>query len=189
MVKNSIFPKRLKILRAEKGITQKRLAQDIGISLSSVINYENGQRFPVSGVLMLFQQYFNVSKEFLLGESDERLPIRKWDDSDVMDAVRDNLSTLLCNLERAIRSCPDQEQKLSFDMLVELRHILGSKDPQGRGASISLLQSVFSASTRFVDICINTNQDIEAERIEKARQATVEQYNSALDNVKNFFSK
>lgn len=176
-------------LRTEKCLTQKALSDQTGIPIRTLINYENSNREPNAKNMAILESFFHVSGEYLRGECDDRLPFSKWDDSDVMDAVRDNLSTLLCNLERAIRSCPDQEQKLSFDILVELRHILGLKDPQGRGASISLLQSVFSASTRFVDICINTNQDIEAERIEKARQATVEQYNSALDNVKNFFSK
>lgn len=61
-------------LRREENLTQKALAQELGISLSSVINYENNQRFPVSGVLSLFQRYFNVSREYLIGESDDRSP-------------------------------------------------------------------------------------------------------------------
>ena len=72
MVNNEKFVERLKSLRKEKGITQKQLAAKLGISLPAVINYENAQRSPSSAVLTLLSRFFNVSKEYLTGETDER---------------------------------------------------------------------------------------------------------------------
>lgn len=79
MAASTPFTRRLKALRAEKGITQKQLAEDLNISLPSVINYENGQRKPVSAVLTLLAQYYNVSREYLLGESDDSSPYNSLD--------------------------------------------------------------------------------------------------------------
>ena len=64
---NEIFAARLKQLRKEKGITQKQLAEELKISLPSIVHYENAHRSPVSGVLTLMQQYFDVSEDYLLG--------------------------------------------------------------------------------------------------------------------------
>lgn len=189
MTKNTTFQKRLKELRSERGLTQKALAQNIGISLSSVINYENGQRFPVAGVLSLMQQYFNVSKEYLLGESDERSQATKWDDPEIMEYTRVGLPVLLDSLGIALQTCPDQEQKLAFDILVELLHVTKQRDLVERKLALSLLQDVFSASTRFTDICASTSRDAEAtSRIEKAKQVTVSQYSKALDEALIFLS-
>ena len=80
MENNEELVKRLKFLRKEKGITQKQLADSLGVSLPAIVNYENAQRTPSSAVLTLLSQYFNVSKEYLLGESDERTPAHKWED-------------------------------------------------------------------------------------------------------------
>ena len=96
---------RLKALRSEKGITQKQLAEQLNTSISSIISYENSIRFPSSAVLGLLSRYFNVSKEYLLGETDERRPAQKWDDPELIQAVRDNLSALFDTVEQAVRGC------------------------------------------------------------------------------------
>ena len=64
------FNNRLKLLRAQKGISQQRLADEIGISKSSVNMYERGEREPGFETLELFADYFNVDMNFLLGTSD-----------------------------------------------------------------------------------------------------------------------
>jgi len=181
MAQNACFSKRLKELRAEKGITQKVLAQELGISLSSVINYENNQRFPVSGVLALIQKYFNVSREYLTGKSNERTPEYKWDDSEGMEAVREILPALLQNLNKTASACSVQEQKLFFDMLVELYHVLKLDDPNARTVSISLLQDVFTASTRFIDVCLGAGKGMDAPaRLDKAKTDALSHFEHAL---------
>ena len=143
---NEIFAARLKQLRKEqKGITQKQLAEELKISLPSIVHYENAHRSPVSGVLTLMQQYFDVSEDYLLGETDERRPAQKWDDPELVQAVSDNLSTLFDTVEQAVRGVSAEEQKLVFDVLVELRHTLKLKDSTQRREALRLLHDTAPA--------------------------------------------
>ena len=55
----------LKSLRKEKHLTQKQLAAETGLSLSSIISYENGLRKPNSKAMVALESFFGVSGEFL----------------------------------------------------------------------------------------------------------------------------
>lgn len=145
MENNEGLVKRLKFLRKEKGVTQKQLADSLGVSLPAIVNYENAQRTPSSAVLTLLSQYFDVSKEYLLGESDDRTPAYKWEDSEIVQVVSDNLSTLFDTVERAVREVSDEEQKLVFDVLAELRHTLKLKDSAQRREALRLLHDTAPA--------------------------------------------
>ena len=136
---------RLQSLRKERGVTQKQLAERLNTSVASIISYENAVRFPSSAVIGLLSQYFNVSKEYLLGETDERRPAQKWDDPELVQAVSDNLSTLFNTVEQAVREVSDEEQKLVFDVLVELRHTLNLKDSAQRREALRLLHDTAPA--------------------------------------------
>ena len=146
MENNEGLVKRLKFLRKEKGITQKQLADSLGVSLPAIVNYENAQRTPSSAVLTLLSQYFNVSKEYLLGESDDRTPAHKWEDLEIIQAVSDNLSILFDTVERAVREVSDEEQKLVFDVMVELRHTLELKDIAQRQEALRLFHDTAPAA-------------------------------------------
>jgi len=43
---NETFAKRLKAMRAEKGLDQKQLAELSGVTLSSIVGYEAGRNTP-----------------------------------------------------------------------------------------------------------------------------------------------
>ena len=43
-----IIAKNIKNLRAQKGLTQKQLADETGLSYSSITSYENGLREPMA---------------------------------------------------------------------------------------------------------------------------------------------
>ena len=94
--------KNLKVLRKETGLTQRGLAQETGIPLKSIINYENGLREPNSKAMAALERYFKVSGEFLRGETDERLQPAVWEDKEVMDAVKDTMSILFDSLQKEI---------------------------------------------------------------------------------------
>ena len=61
---------RLKMLRNEKGVSQKTVADAIGVTLSAYSNYEQGIREPSYQILMNLCKYFQVSADFLLGLED-----------------------------------------------------------------------------------------------------------------------
>ena len=91
------------------------------------------------------QQYFDVSEDYLLGETDERRPAQKWDDPELVQAVSDNLSSLFDAVEQAVRGVSDEEQKLIFDVLVELRHTLKLKDRTQRREALRLFHDTAPA--------------------------------------------
>ena len=65
----SKLSKRLKELRNSKGLSQQALANEIGISKSSINMYERGEREPSVDTLELFADYYNVDMNYLLGNS------------------------------------------------------------------------------------------------------------------------
>lgn len=63
---------RLKELRQEKKISQKDLAEIIGVPQSSIGFFESGDRVPNLRNLEKLAKYFNVSTDYLLGISNIR---------------------------------------------------------------------------------------------------------------------
>lgn len=171
---------RLRNLRTDSKLTQAQLAKLTGLSVSAIKSYENGWREPNSKAMVALERYFNVSGEYLRGETDQR-DIMKWDDPEIMATVRESLPAQLGNLNDILKNSPDQEQKLVFDILTELAHVLKLPDAAQRTAAISLLEGVFAASTRFADVCIGAVQDIDLTRMEKAKKTALAQYGAALD--------
>lgn len=66
-----MFSDILKRLRAEKGISQKDFAAQIGVVQSTVGMWESNRRKPDFAMVCLIANYFNVSVDYLLGR--ERL--------------------------------------------------------------------------------------------------------------------
>ena len=68
----SSFGSRLKELRKEKRLSQVELGAIIGVAQSTLGSYERETREPsIEGILEL-AHYFDVSVDYLLGNSDER---------------------------------------------------------------------------------------------------------------------
>lgn len=57
---------RLKELRIKKGISQLKLAMDLGMNQNSISRYENQSREADYKTLIAFADYFNVSIDYLL---------------------------------------------------------------------------------------------------------------------------
>ncbi|CAM4389373.1 helix-turn-helix domain-containing protein [Bacillus manliponensis] len=70
----SIFSQRATMLREEQGLRQQDLADKLSVSRSSINSYENAHREPDFDVLIQYARFFNVSTDFLLGLTDEKLP-------------------------------------------------------------------------------------------------------------------
>ncbi len=57
---------RLKELRCQRGITQLKLAMDLGLNQNCISRYESGLREADYATLILFADYFHVSIDYLL---------------------------------------------------------------------------------------------------------------------------
>lgn len=76
-----MFSKRLKGLRKKMGLTQQTFAAKLGISNGTVGNWESGNRIPDSNMLKRLSEFFGVSIDYLLGNSDcENIPDEQMSD-------------------------------------------------------------------------------------------------------------
>ncbi len=63
---------KLKFLRKENGLTQKQIAERIGLAVSAVSSYESGARYPSYKVLVKLARIYHVSTDYLMGLTDAR---------------------------------------------------------------------------------------------------------------------
>ena len=71
------FGKRLKQLRIEKHMIQKELAAILQVSVGTICNYEKNVHFPDGDTLCRIADFFQVSVDYLLGQTDCRTSIDK----------------------------------------------------------------------------------------------------------------
>lgn len=71
----SLFGSRLRQLRKEDNLTQKELADKLGLAFSTISMYERGIREPDFETTEAIADYFNVSMDFLLGKSANTAPM------------------------------------------------------------------------------------------------------------------
>ena len=64
--------KRLSLLRKNHSMSQAELAEKLGVTQQTISKYENGSREPDSETLKLLSSIFNVSIDYLLGNSDNK---------------------------------------------------------------------------------------------------------------------
>ena len=75
---------KLRSLRIEKNLTQKQVADWIGLAISAVSSYESGSRYPTYDTLIKLARMFHVSTDYLLGIADKRnIDVTGLDDEDV----------------------------------------------------------------------------------------------------------
>lgn len=72
------FGTRLKELRTDKNASQKQVASDIGISITTISQYESDSRFPNEDMLKRLCMYYKISSDYLLGLTDvKHAPLTK----------------------------------------------------------------------------------------------------------------
>jgi transcriptional regulator with XRE-family HTH domain len=72
-----MFSERLRELRCKKGLAQKVLAYDLGVSLSSIGMWETSKRAPDHTMLIKIAEYFETSTDYLLGRTQNPDPLGK----------------------------------------------------------------------------------------------------------------
>lgn len=70
MTRQQIFQDRLRLLRAEKGLSQRQIAEEFGLSKIGYQNYEAGRGLPSFNILNAIADFFNVSIDYLFGRTD-----------------------------------------------------------------------------------------------------------------------
>lgn len=68
------FGEKLKRLRKEKNFSQIDLADKVGVTRSSIANYETGRNYPANDILTKFATLFNVSIDYLVDDNFNGIP-------------------------------------------------------------------------------------------------------------------
>lgn len=79
-----MLPERLKSLRLEAHLTQKNIADTFGTSPQSYAQWEKGLRKPSQQSLEKLAKFFNVSTDYLLGNTDIKNPEETISDVDML---------------------------------------------------------------------------------------------------------
>ena len=66
-----ILGERLRALRKERHLTQRDMAEALGIAFNSYCRYELNEREPDAPVLKAMADFFQVSADYLLGRTDQ----------------------------------------------------------------------------------------------------------------------
>ena len=109
------FNRIIKLLRKERGITQKQAAEDLGVSQALLSHYEKGIRECGLDFVVRVADYYNVSCDYLLGRSAERNGMMlNADDLPNPDKMKDNVyhgSVLPTMNKKLISNSPESVQR------------------------------------------------------------------------------
>ena len=68
----SAFSDKLKELRKAKGVTQKAVAEGIGVAEAAYQQYEYGKHEPGHNKTVKLADFFDVTTDYLLGRTDKK---------------------------------------------------------------------------------------------------------------------
>lgn len=94
MNKNT-FPERLRKLRENAKLSQIDLAKIMNVSNGSISKWERGERQPDYDTLKKISNFFNVTTDYLVGQSDSRTTNISKIDSNYFNSPQEALSFLL----------------------------------------------------------------------------------------------
>ena len=80
-----MIQERIKALRLKAKLTQKQIAEKLNISQKGYSYWENGQREPNNDKIQQLSKIFNVSTDYLLGNTDEKQSSKFDDLNTVLD--------------------------------------------------------------------------------------------------------
>ena len=69
--------RRIRELREDRDLTQKQVAQMLGMSQTGYSKYETGENDIPTSVLQRLADFYNVSVDYLLGRTNQKAPYPK----------------------------------------------------------------------------------------------------------------
>ena len=168
MDKNSKFSERLKKLRLEKGLSQKELAERIGLTAPAITAYEKGNRSPNGATLTALSNVFMVSPDYLLGHSDEPNMVKPWDDLENIP----ELSNSINYIKHAYEISDDNQKKeirAAFKMIKDLLVICESEEKP-----LIELNSLLEKWVTYVAISMEGKNDSEDELLQAEIESDME---------------
>ena len=117
-VLNSDFPRIITFLRKERGLSQKQVSQDLGISQALLSHYEKGIRECGLDFLVKAADYFEVSTDYRLGRTVQRKPASvSADDIPESDEIRHLQGNMINQVNRKLIM---NTTTVIFDLLAQI---------------------------------------------------------------------
>ena len=122
---NKDFPRIITFLRKERGITQKQAAADLEISQAVLSHYEKGVRECGLDFLVKAAEYYEVSTDYLLGRTVQRVPSSVSDlpDSDEFRHLKGNM------VNQINRRLLTNTTTIIYDLLTQMFRMIYGADP------------------------------------------------------------
>lgn len=97
---NADFSRTLALIRQEKGLSQRKVAKDLGVSQALLSHYENGVREPGLEFVRRACDYYHISADYLLGRTLSKdggmIEVEAvYDSSDEKETLRGNITATL----------------------------------------------------------------------------------------------
>ena len=105
---------RLKNLRNEKGLNQEDFGKIFGLVKSTISMYENGHSTPDDELKKKFAKFFDVSLDYLMGESDIKEPAEK-----LLEKNKDNEYTIALHNNNGYDEELPEEARKEIDNFIE----------------------------------------------------------------------
>jgi transcriptional regulator with XRE-family HTH domain len=106
--------KRIAELRKEKGLNQIGLGLKLNVSQKMISSYESGIHQPSIDTLIQMSKIFDVSVDYIIGNTDIRTPVKKFS----KDGLTDNEIELL----DIFKELDKEKQQKAIGVLFALKH-------------------------------------------------------------------
>lgn len=141
---------RLKALRKEKKLTQKELANALDVPYRTLLNWELDQRMPSYENMVKLQEFFNVSGAYLRGETDQRTPMEKWEDPELMEAMDQSIDFMMKNIGKLIFREQEITRSDYYRFFTEFQRIF-NYDFEIQAYIVNILVNTLSACSRAIE--------------------------------------
>ncbi len=85
---------RIRALREERGLTQKELAEAIGVDRTAIAKYESGASGAKSEMLGKLANYFDVTTDYILGRTNKKAPAPETQSRSDEEEIREYLQQI-----------------------------------------------------------------------------------------------
>lgn len=184
----TVFAATLKSLRVSKGLTQKQLADELGISKSSIVSYENGLRVPSLDALAAIEDYFGVNSSYLQNGSHlrSREPMLSISSECVEDVASSNdYRKMLQTLDEQLTNSTPEIRNNFVSILQPLCGGFEKLDSSSRVIYTSLLAQIVEETSRFMKLSTSNEIPKLKTDLDKNRAQMLLQISDALSDAQN----
>ncbi len=119
-----LFKEKLKELREERGLTQKNIALACDLTPTCICQLETGARNPTGSTLVALANFFDVSIDYLMGETEDESRL-SFTDKDRALGVVENAPVALSDKDRELIHLFDEaERKLGVDYVQGVKQMV-----------------------------------------------------------------